>query len=109
MTTSDYGSGQENTTVGAHVPHGGEANGAHTRTSVPPRLLPQHRLLIERSAISDTIRVQRGYYSETVPAELVKLGFNPQQADHVPAMVNPLYDVSGGRRTYSIRPDQPRV
>ncbi|MBV9166214.1 MAG: DUF3631 domain-containing protein [Solirubrobacterales bacterium] len=70
-------------------------------------LLPQHRKLIEASAISAEVALARGYRSVTDKRELDGL-FGPVQ-QRVPGLLAPLYDVYGERRAYQLRPDDPRV
>jgi hypothetical protein len=72
------------------------------------QLLPQHAELITASGISPEVAKARGYRSVTVKAELRRLGFSePQRL--VPALLIPVYGVTGEIMTYQIRPDQPRV
>ena len=70
-------------------------------------LLPQHRELIEASAIWPDVAEARGYRSVTEKRELNGL-FGPVQ-QRVPALLIPLHDVYGELRAYQLRPDQPRV
>ena len=70
-------------------------------------LLPQHRKLIEASEISEKVVCDRGYYSETVKAELAKLGFSNVQRN-VPALVVPIWALDGQGTLHQIRPDHPR-
>jgi hypothetical protein len=71
-------------------------------------LLPQHRKLIEESAISSEVAQERGYFSATKQAQLESLGFRPYQRS-VPAMVVPIFNVHGEIALHQIRPDRPRV
>jgi hypothetical protein len=68
-------------------------------------LLPQHRALIEASAIAPEVAAERGYRSETVKARLRELGFAASQC-LVPALVIPIGN--DGREGWQIRPDDPR-
>ncbi len=72
------------------------------------QLLPQHAELITASDISPEVATARGYRSVTVKAELRRLGFSEPQR-RVPALLIPVYGVTGEIMTYQIRPDQPRV
>ncbi|MDP9364969.1 MAG: phage/plasmid primase, P4 family, partial [Chloroflexota bacterium] len=71
-------------------------------------LLPQHRRLIEASAIAPDVARERGYYSETDAAALGALGFAPAQR-RAPCLVLPLYTTAGVNGVHEIRPDRPRV
>src|SRR5258708_3731577 len=53
-------------------------------------LLPQHRRLIEGSAISEEVARERGYRSVEKKAELARLGFGRTQ-QIVPALLNPVH------------------
>lgn len=70
-------------------------------------LLPQHKALIERSAISAHVAEERGYRSVETKAELERLGFGRNQRS-VPALLIPQYNVHGETAGYLIRPDEPR-
>ena len=70
-------------------------------------LLPQHSALIRESAISEQVAVARGYRSVTEKRELNGL-FGPVQ-QRTPGLLIPLHDVYGERRSYQLRPDDPRV
>lgn len=71
-------------------------------------LLPQHRVLIEGSAISPMVAAARPYWSATKKTELRELGFGGAQL-LAPALVIPVHGVTGELVTYQIRPDRPRV
>lgn len=71
-------------------------------------LLPQHQKLIDESGISPEVAAARGYRSVETQAELKRLGFAATQC-RVPALLIPIYDVTGSIATYQIRPDAPRV
>jgi hypothetical protein len=82
--------------------------------SVPEELLRErlelshHRqALLEESAISPQVMVERGYYTAKSKAELGRLGFWPSQR-LAPALVIPMYRPTGELTTYQIRPDAPR-
>jgi hypothetical protein len=99
-----------------------EGSGAGDRTDAPnvaePQatfdgyslngLLPQHRKLIEGSAILPEVAVARGYRSVTAKADLKRLGFSDYQCN-VPTLLVPVYGVEGEIATYQARPDQPRI
>lgn len=70
-------------------------------------LLPQHKALIEASAIADGVAEGRGYWSAQRKAELLELGFTSAQA-LAPALVIPVHGTTGALATYQARPDQPR-
>jgi hypothetical protein len=72
------------------------------------KLLKQHQELIECSAISSDIAHARGYRSVTIRAELERLGFGRAQ-QQVPALLIPVWSISGEIATYQVRPDQPRI
>src|SRR5262245_33700663 len=71
-------------------------------------LLPQHKKLIEASAITSAVMKARGYRSVTTAAELKRLGFSDSQW-RVPALLIPVFGVSGEIETYQARPDYPRI
>jgi hypothetical protein len=70
--------------------------------------LSQRAALIEASAISAEVAAARGYRTVTKKSELRSLGFGEQQA-RVPALLIPVYGVSGDTVLYQIRPDVPRI
>ena len=71
-------------------------------------LLPQHEARIRASAISPEVSAARGYWSAQKKTELRQLGFGESQRI-VPALVVPVWTVTGEIGTYQIRPDQPRI
>jgi hypothetical protein len=71
-------------------------------------LLPQHRELIDRSAISEDVARARGYRSVSTKSELHQLGFSPRQC-RIPALLIPVWNAAGEIANYQIRPDEPRV
>jgi hypothetical protein len=71
-------------------------------------LLPHHAELLRASAISDAVATARGYRSVTKKAELLRLRFSERQA-RVPALLLPVWDVTGRIALYQARPDEPRV
>ncbi|MDP9363305.1 MAG: DNA polymerase [Chloroflexota bacterium] len=72
------------------------------------RLLPEHRRLIEASAIAPDVAAARGYHSVTTKAEARDLGFAPSQC-RTPALYVPAWDVHGQNGTGQLRPDDPRL
>ena len=73
-----------------------------------PGLLPQHEALLAVSAITPAVAAARGYRSITVKAEVRRYGFSEAQCQ-VPALLIPIWGVTGNITTYQLRPDQPRV
>lgn len=71
-------------------------------------LLPHHAALITDSAISPEVAVARGYRSVVKKAELRELGFGVNQA-RVPALLIPIWGISGEIALYQARPDDPRI
>lgn len=71
-------------------------------------LLPHHATLIEASVISDEVAATRGYRTINNKAELKRLGFGDAQRQ-VPALLIPIWSVTGEIATYQIRPDLPRI
>src|SRR5262245_9321874 len=94
-----------NTTNDRHKAAQGTAS---NETSTALLLLPHHSGLLEASAVSEAVVRARGYRSVEKKAELRKLGFSEAQRC-VPALVCPVYDVTGEIAFYQIRPDHPRV
>ncbi|MGH9939300.1 MAG: DUF927 domain-containing protein, partial [Blastocatellia bacterium] len=72
------------------------------------RLAPNHAKLIEDSAVSPGVAIERGYFTATKKAELKALGFKDYQ-QLPPALVIPIYGVTGEIVNYQIRPDRPRI
>jgi hypothetical protein len=70
-------------------------------------LLPQHQQLLDASGIAPEVAAERGYRSSRSKAELRRLGFGEAQAQ-VPALLIPIWGVSGETISYQARPDQPR-
>src|SRR5207249_7596641 len=77
-------------------------------TDYGPGLLPQHAQLLAASAITSGVAVARGYRSLEKQAEALRLGFSAKQA-RTPALLIPIYNVTGDVALYQLRPDQPRV
>lgn len=73
-----------------------------------PNLQPQHQKLIKESGISEAVCEARGYYSETMSIRLKPLSFTRIQRV-VPALVIPIWGVTGKKVSHQIRPDQPRI
>lgn len=74
-----------------------------------PTLLPQHRTMLEASAISSVIAIERGYFSVEKKSALAGLGFGPSQ-QIVPTLVIPVHGVVAGEQPWFIhRPDEPRT
>jgi hypothetical protein len=71
-------------------------------------LLPHHLRLIVSSAISDDVAKARGYYSAEKYSDVKILGFAERQVI-VPALVIPVWDVTGRVALYQTRPDSPRL
>lgn len=71
-------------------------------------LLPQHRALLEASAISQSVWEARGYFSAGDKDQLAQLGFADYQ-QRTPALVLPIWSVNGEIVSYQIRPDSPRL
>jgi len=69
--------------------------------------MPQHRDLIEASAINKEVFHQRGYRSMVEPMELHQLGFAPYQT-RAPGLLLPVWTVDGEIGSYQYRPDVPR-
>ena len=76
--------------------------------STTQSLSERHQALITASAIRPDVAEARGYRTVTVKAELGRLGFSRNQ-QQVPALLTPIYGVSGGIVNYMIRPDEPRI
>jgi len=72
------------------------------------RLLDHHRRLIEDSAISPEVAEARGYRSVTTRSEMKRLGFADRQC-RVPALLIPVFDITGEIVNYQLRPDEPRA
>jgi hypothetical protein len=69
---------------------------------------PEHAQALTASGISPEVIAARGYYTAEKRSELADLGFaRPQQI--VPALVVPVWGVTGEIVNYQARPDRPRV
>lgn len=80
-----------------------------TTPSIPDPLSPDHRRSLEvGSGIAPAVVAARGYRTVTSKAELARLGFTTVQR-HVPALVIPVWDLSGEVATYQLRADLPRI
>jgi hypothetical protein len=77
-------------------------------TQIETKLLDHHRKLIEDSAISKEVAEARGYRSIIAKAEMKRLGFADSQC-RVPALLIPIFGVTGEIVNYQSRPDEPRV
>lgn len=76
------------------------------------KLLEQHQFkLFTSSAISPDVAAERGYRSIQDEIELSRTPYNfsPQQAEQVPALLIPLWNVVGQNTHYGFRPDMPVV
>ena len=72
------------------------------------RLLPHHREMLVKSAVSADVIRERGYRSIETKIELKTLGFASYQL-RVPTLLVPIRNVHGEIATYQSRPDEPRV
>src|SRR5262249_4419127 len=72
------------------------------------RLAPNHAKLIEDSAVSPEVAIERGYFTAKTKAELKRLNFADYQ-QRPPALVIPIYGVTGEIVNYQIRPDSPYI
>jgi hypothetical protein len=77
-----------------------------TRYDLP--LLPHHERLLIESAINPDVARARGYRSVQQRTELRRLGFGEAQA-RTPALLIPVYGVTGELVLYQLRPDKPRI
>jgi hypothetical protein len=68
----------------------------------------KHQALIAASAISEEVAEARGYRTIIIKAELGRLGFSQSQ-QRVPALLLPIWGISGEVVNYHIRPDEPRI
>jgi hypothetical protein len=71
-------------------------------------LLPHHAALLTASAIAPEVGAARGYRSLTIKRQAKELGFADSQC-RVPALLVPIYGVTGELVTYQLRPDVPRI
>jgi len=71
-------------------------------------LLPQHAAMLRDCGISAAVVVARGYRTATTKAEIRRLGFATSQC-LAPALVVPIWNVTGEIAMYQIRPDRPRI
>lgn len=74
----------------------------------PRSLRAEHQRLVDASGITTAVAQARGYRSLTKQSDAKRLGFGDAQA-RVPALLIPIWSVSGEIATYQLRPDAPRV
>lgn len=72
-------------------------------------LWPKHKQHLLGSGITPKVIGDRGYFTAQCQHELQGLGFSANQAKTVPALVIPIWGVSGKIVSYQIRPDFPRT
>jgi hypothetical protein len=72
-------------------------------------LLPQHQRYLGERAVSPEVARERGYRSADTKAQLRRHGFSAAQADQVPALIIPSFNVFGEVVTFQCRPDEPRM
>jgi hypothetical protein len=97
--------------VGAAVPRSAEVINNVTsdaEADFTTCLMPQHRKLVLESAISEEVARARGYQSVTTKVEMKRRGFGDAQA-RVPALMIPVWGVTGEIVNYQVRPDEPRL
>lgn len=96
---------------GEDVPprEGSSASGGSPVTAgMTMRLSDAHRAALLRSGVGVEQVGQRAYWTATRATELEQLGFSKPQR-RVPALVVPIWGVTGEIASYQIRPDTPRV
>lgn len=76
--------------------------------TVTLNLAPEHRALLDASAISPEVAEGRGYWTAYSAEDMEAVGFAPNQA-RAPALMIPSYRPNGALGTYQARPDDPRV
>jgi DNA-binding HxlR family transcriptional regulator len=74
---------------------------------VSGRIFSQHQALLDASALTTVVVDARGYVSVDRKADLERRGFAPRQRN-VPALVVPLFSVTGEPAGFQCRPDEPR-
>ena len=67
-----------------------------------------HREMIEASAVTPEVALERDYKTIRVKARLRELGFSQAQAQ-VPCLLIPVRGLDGGIVSYQARPDEPRI
>ncbi len=93
-------------TVSNFSQHTDSVNGNGVQAVEP--LLPHHRTMLEATALSPEVIQARGYRTATTKTQLKDLGFSDAQC-RVPALVIPIFDVTGQVALHQIRPDSPRT
>jgi hypothetical protein len=73
-----------------------------------PRLAPQHLEKLTGSAVHGDVADERGYWSADTKTEMDAAGFGPSQR-RPPALVIPLWGVTGELVGAQARPDEPRA
>ena len=91
------------------MPKISKSNPKSSTYSLETALQPHHlKMLLDESAISEEVVTERGYYSETVKANLGRLGFGRSQ-QLVPTLLAPIHGPDGTVRFHLSRPDKPRT
>lgn len=76
-------------------------------TAYGGKVLEQHAAKLAASAVSPDVARERGYVSADTKAQLGRHGFSASQ-QLPPALVIPLWSVTGERAGAQVRPDEPR-
>lgn len=82
---------------------------AACESSLYGNLFPDHRKLLDNSAISPGVAAERGYRSIVTPEDWLACGFSDRQAKLGPALLIPLWTVWGEQKGFQARPDRPRT
>lgn len=70
-------------------------------------LSPEHLELLAASAVTDPVADERGYFTATKKNEMAERGFGVNQ-QRPPALIIPLFSVTGEPAGFQARPDYPR-
>lgn len=73
-----------------------------------PAVFDQHASKLRASAVDPEVARERGYLSAGTKADLARQGFSVAQR-RPPALMIPLFDVTGERAGAQVRPDEPRM
>mgnify|MGYP001589048874 CR=1 FL=1 len=75
-----------------------------------PILAPEHATMLQQgSGIASGLLTQRGYVTFTRYDDLRERGFSRTQAEAVPGLGIPLWNVHGQQEGWQVRPDTPRM
>ena len=73
------------------------------------RYQPQHKAMLQASAVAADVANERGYMSITDRSQISRAYFSDSQTRQIPGLLIPLWNVYGENAGYQYRPDNPRI